>query len=49
MIAAKNPDFTAKRLSELDRPALIKALTDADYDNAALAHADTEDSGATLP
>ena len=49
MIAAKNPEFTAKSLSEVDRRALIKALTDAGSDNAASAHADMEDSGAALP
>ena len=49
MIAKENPDFVAENLTEVQRRAMIKSLTDKSCNDAASAHADIDNSGASLP
>mmetsp|Transcript_5741 Transcript_5741/g.8372 ORF Transcript_5741/g.8372 Transcript_5741/m.8372 type:complete len:238 (+) Transcript_5741:419-1132(+) len=49
MVVTESPDFLVKNLNEVQRRALKKCLTDAICNDAASAHADTENSDASLP
>ena len=49
MVARENPEYVVKNLNQVQRRALLKSINDMDYNDAASAHADTENSDASLP
>ena len=46
MVARENPEYVVKNLNQVQRRALLKSINDMDYNDAASAHADTENSDA---
>ena len=49
MVARENPEYVVKNLNQAQRRALLKSINDMDCNDAASAHADTENSDAPLP
>lgn len=49
MVVGENPGYLVKNLNQVQRRALLKSINDMDCNDAASAHADTENSDASLP